>query len=151
MNPSKEMRMYQRKEATLGTKAATRTLRRRLTPRSGFLSSMAGLLALLGGTPAALAASTITKVNPPSGCPGQNVAIEGSGFKAKENQVTWEDHKFNQPGSWDNIQTNAKFVSSTKMEALVPFFIQLESNEHKAGEPGGVAGPGFGEMMGQGS
>ena len=142
--------MYQCKEATPGTKAAARALRRRIKPRTGFLATMAGLLVVLCGAQPALA-SSITKVTPASGCPGQNVVIEGTGFKAKENQVTWEDHKFNQPGSWDNIQTNGKFVSSTKMEALVPLFIQLEGNEHKGGEPGGVAGPGLGEMSVPGS
>ena len=80
--------------------------------------SAVAVLALFG-TAEAASASTITKVTPEKGCPGENIVIEGTGFKANENEAIWEDHQYRQDESWDHVQALTKFVSATKMEALV--------------------------------
>jgi hypothetical protein len=98
------------------------------------------MLAAVLGLAQAAAASTVTKVTPKEGCPGTEVTITGTGFQANSNQVQWTNHRTRQQGSWDTVNTNAKFVSSTELKAIVPLFIQIESNEQRSGEPGGEIG-----------
>jgi hypothetical protein len=108
------------------------------------------LLAASFGFASAASASTLTKVTPAEGCPGEEVTLTGTGFSQNSNQVQWSD-KFRQGGSWENVTTNARFVSATEMMAVVPLLIQLESNEKKGGEQGGTVGPGKGTVSAQGS
>src|SRR5689334_16808331 len=101
-------------------KPQLRTCQRRDVQRRGrSLGLLLGFVGLLAGVfvppaaaaPTAASSSTISRVTPARGCPGENVVIEGSGFQRSQNSVTWEDHNFRQQGSWDNVQTLGKFVS----------------------------------------
>jgi hypothetical protein len=108
------------------------------------------LLAALFAAAQAASAATVSSVTPKAGCPGDEVVIKGTGFTLNSNQVQWSD-KYRQSGSWENVTTNGKFVNATEMKAVVPLFIQFESNEKKNGEQGGKSGPGEGTVSVQGS
>jgi hypothetical protein len=115
------------------------------------LVAAGAVLAAFGYVQAA-SASTITSVTPKEGCPGDKIVFKGTGFTSNNNQVQWKNPKTRQQGSWDNVNTNGLWESSTEIIGIVPLFIQIESNEQKGGEPGANPGPSKqGEVQIQGS
>src|SRR6516165_6917946 len=101
----------------------------------------AGVLLAAFGYAQAAGAATITSVTPKEGCPGEKIVFKGTGFQSNNNQIQWKNNRTRQQGSWDNVNTNGLWESSTEMIGIVPLFIQIESNEQKGGEPGANPGP----------
>src|ERR1700676_5304413 len=89
--------MRQRREAMPGTGAET--AKRRLTGRMRLMIAVLGMFVIFGAQAVAASANgggssaKVTKVTPNSGCPGEKVTVEGSGFKSYVDGE-WDDQSF---------------------------------------------------------